>query len=650
MVSNRPRGIVTYTACLILCTLLLGLFGQAAAQTAATASLSAPDPKAFPTIETYLDVRNASGQFVHGLDASSLQIIENGQPAPLTGISELRPGVQLVVALNPGPAFAVHNSQGVSRLQIIEGYLSQWAQSRQGSSLDDLSLLVTGAEIGKSHISDPTEWLNLLTASAAENPDAVPNFDTLVQAVDLAADKVQRPGMGRAVLFITPAPNNQGARAIQNLVERAKQQDITIFVWMVAPAGAPLPEAAKTLQDLTTQTGGAFSTLSGEESPPDIEALIQPLRSIYQVRYTSASSGNGERQVYASLQVDGQVITTTARTYSLDIQPPDPAFINPALEIVRKAPATVDATEKAYEVPVEDLQPGSQDLHILVDFPDGRIRPLAATRLLVDGKVVAENLTAPFDQFKWDLSQYGTSGEHLLKVEATDSLGLTGVSLETAVQVNVNRPAPTVVDAVTRNIPALAGLGVVVIGAVVLLGLVLGGQIQPYAELIRKQRLRRKTKLAKEAKAKEEAAHSRPSWANRLQWPQKRAVPLAYAYLARISDPVHQPTAPPVPITAEEVTLGSDPNQSTLVLNDPSVAPLHARLKRLEDGCFTLADQGSVAGTWINYTPVSPEGMKLEHGDLVHIGRLEFRFNLRKPAYTRKPVVTASNIQKERAL
>ena len=75
------------------------------------------------------------------------------------------------------------------------------------------------------------------------------------------------------------------------------------------------------------------------------------------------------------------------------------------------------------------------------------------------------------------------------------------------------------------------------------------------------------------------------------------------------------------------------------MLNDPSLDPLHARLTRSESGLFRLADNDSVAGTWINYTPVSKEGSQLEHGDLVHFGHIGFRFIIRQPIRVRKPVV-----------
>jgi pSer/pThr/pTyr-binding forkhead associated (FHA) protein len=93
------------------------------------------------------------------------------------------------------------------------------------------------------------------------------------------------------------------------------------------------------------------------------------------------------------------------------------------------------------------------------------------------------------------------------------------------------------------------------------------------------------------------------------------------------------------PITVSELTFGSDTKQAVIALDDPSVEPLHARLWREENGTFYIEDFGSIAGTWVNYGSADENGMPLEHGDLIHIGKIGYRFTLSKPAKVRKPVV-----------
>lgn len=88
------------------------------------------------------------------------------------------------------------------------------------------------------------------------------------------------------------------------------------------------------------------------------------------------------------------------------------------------------------------------------------------------------------------------------------------------------------------------------------------------------------------------------------------------------------------------MTFGSDPRQATCVLDSPTVSALHARLTHTAEGEFILADAGSVAGTWVNYTPASSVGVRLMHGDLIHIGRVTLRFELKTKGETRKITVT----------
>ena len=58
------------------------------------------------------------------------------------------------------------------------------------------------------------------------------------------------------------------------------------------------------------------------------------------------------------------------------------------------------------------------------------------------------------------------------------------------------------------------------------------------------------------------------------------------------------------------------------VLDDPSISPLHARIKQTSEENFVIMDHGSVAGTWVNFEPVASEGTILKHGDIIHIGRI----------------------------
>jgi pSer/pThr/pTyr-binding forkhead associated (FHA) protein len=112
----------------------------------------------------------------------------------------------------------------------------------------------------------------------------------------------------------------------------------------------------------------------------------------------------------------------------------------------------------------------------------------------------------------------------------------------------------------------------------------------------------------------------------------------APARLIYLSEGGHPIPTNAILLNRREITFGSDAAQVTDVLEDPSVNPLHARLV-YSDGAFIISDLQSVAGTWVNYTPVSSLGVQLEHGDVIHIGRVVFRFELSVPPEQKKPRV-----------
>jgi len=124
-------------------------------------------------------------------------------------------------------------------------------------------------------------------------------------------------------------------------------------------------------------------------------------------------------------------------------------------------------------------------------------------------------------------------------------------------------------------------------------------------------------------------------------WMQSKAsrVPEASAYLIRLTNGGEPASVAPIPVLEKDMTFGTDPVQSVRVLDDPSISPLHARIKQTDDGVFMLYDHGSVAGTWVNFEPVMREGHRLAHGDRIHFGQMVYRFDLNQPPAESEPQV-----------
>jgi hypothetical protein len=263
---------ITISCLLLILALLLPVVVNAQ-DGGGKAFITPPTMVVFPYFETYLTVYDSQGKFIQNLKTTDIRMLEDGHSAPVTGVKELRPGVQAVIAINPGPPFAIQNSQAVSRYDFVIESLDKWGGSRIGTTIDDLSLLTTGGA-STSHVSDPAEWGSTLTSSQVDAKIATPSLDTLSRAVDLAADPTPRPGMGRAVLFITPPFEGTLDGSLDNIASQAEQNGVKIFVWMVASPGAFSSVEAERLAELAEGTGGAFFCYYGEEELPDTETYF----------------------------------------------------------------------------------------------------------------------------------------------------------------------------------------------------------------------------------------------------------------------------------------------------------------------------------------------------------------------------------------
>lgn len=616
---------------------------QARAQSSLQVALTGPMVQAFPRIGAYLDVHTTGGAFVHGLPLEAVQVIENGQSLPAAVLRETRPGVQFVAVINPGPSFSIRDSQGTSRYDRVAGVLQDWVRSRLGSTIDDLSLLAAGS-IQVTHTASGPEMLKPLEGYEF-NREENPSLDILDSALDIAGDPPARPGMERAVLLITAPPQGDFSFVRQNITALAVQQKVRIFVWLVASPDVISAPVANELQQLALGTGGQYFAFSGTEELPRLETYLEPLRSIYWLEYDSRINAGGNHQVAVVVDHSGQSATTEAQSFQFDLRPPDPAFISPPAEILRQPPAQAGPAARDGIDPSE-LDPPAYTLQVFIHFPDGHPRPVVQARLYVDGVLAIENTSQPFDLFTWDLSAYAQTGQHSLQVEVVDSLGLTGRSIQVPVQVRVERPQSNPLSSLVVNWPILAGLAAVVGAAILLLFLILGGWIGPHAGRLKRAGRRRPEPAVQAApEIAESASRQLPGWVNRLHWPQRRLSPNAYAFLTRLNEVDDTRTQLPIPITASELTFGRDANLATLMVDDLSVDGLHARMIRSESGDFLLADEGSVAGTWINYVPVPRQGAPLEHGDILHIGRVGFRFSQREPQRVRRPVVIVKEVK-----
>ena len=609
-----------YLALLLCVYLVFAGLTPARAQSQNTASLSlyALQTGAFPLISAGLDVFDSAGNVVTGLKPAEITLLEDNKPLSPTSLHEVKVGVKFALALDPGPTFAYRDANAVTRYAKIVQILKSWASSHSDSLGDDLSLVPTYGTLS-AHMTTTSAFSDALAAYLPNLQSITPSLDTLSKALDTVSDSTSTSGMKRTVLFVTSPTAVDALPTLQNLTERAVGQQVRVNVWIVASTDFFSSSGATALKDLAVQTGGQYILFSGVEPLPGLETYFAPLRSTYKLTYNSGILTSGGHTLAAQATLDGAKVASAALSFSLDIQPPNPMLVAPPEQIVRQAPDAQTTAASAF-------LPNRQLIVIIVEFPDGRTRPLVSTTLFVDNQKVAENTTEPFDHFTWDLSGYTTSGQHTLSVEAVDSLGLSKISLAVPVTVTVVRPQFGLLPFLSRNSPWVALGAILFAGAV--LGVILSGG-----------RLKRRARLADQAATIDPLTQPVEGETGRhMRLPWKRPAKQSDAYLERLKEDGQPMAAPPIPVIAPEMTFGSDPMQVTRILDDPSVSPLHARLQEL-DGEYILSDEKSVAGTWVNDELLAAP-RRLQHGDVVYIGRLSYRFILRKPPERPLPKIT----------
>ncbi len=622
---------------------LLLLSVPADAQTAGSAILTPPETTDFPIIHSYLEVYDGQGRFIHDLQEKDVAIIEDQKSIPVLELDELEAGAQFVVAVNLGPTFAIRDSNGISRYATVQAAVNNWAANHT-APLDDLSLL-TNDSPDKIHLPDAVQFLNSFHAYESDPRSAAPSLDVLVRAINIASDPTPRIGMGRAILLLTPPPNRTGSATLQSIISLARQQRIRIYVWMVSSPELFTFEGATLLVELANQTGGQFFAFSGTENIPNIEDYLTPLRYIYSLSYESKIRNSESHQIIAEINTTGLEIISPPQDFILQVLSPNPMFLSPPLEIFRANRSALSETlsEEA------DYTPKVQPLEILVEFSDGLPRPLVRTTLYVDGEIVDENTAAPFDRFTWDLSDYTSSSAHIIQIEAIDSLGLSGISIENTVQITVQQTPQSVLSTIVQNAPIIAGAAVAVAGGVLVLVLMVKGRIKPKAfgqrrikkNKIGKSQIDKKDPITQPVPLEPTVQRRRISyWVNRFSWPQRSSQSQKpVAYLERLAEIHNNSPKEQIPISIDEITFGKDPKLATTTFNNTAVDDLHARIRVNHQGDITIYDEGSIAGTWVNFLPISSEGVKLAHGDIIHIGPIGLCIKMTDKKQIPRPLV-----------
>jgi pSer/pThr/pTyr-binding forkhead associated (FHA) protein len=572
----------------------------ASAQTRSTARLTQALSGDFPQMSLFVAVDDASGGRAMGLTADQFQVIEDNQPRAPSSVVEEQVPTRQVFVVNTASGLGVRDSRGRTRFDFVRNALLSWWETPQTARYgqDDLSL-VTGDATLVSHSAAAAELASAIDHHTPTFDPPTSGYDLLLQGLDVVSEGASQPGTVQIVIFFTSLPDQGDDAALANVIDRARQMGVLVYPVLIDTPQALGTPQADGLQQLAEQTGGQLTIFDPEQPLAGLGQRLQEQRLQYRLDYTSQANISGAHEVRVQVAYNGQSLATNTAIYTVDLQAPQVTFVQAPTQITR---GSDDET-----MTPESLPPTQQTLKVLVTFPDGHDRPISRSELLVDGQIAVQNTSPPFDTFQWDLTPFRQSADHTLQAQVTDSLGLQAKSVVQPIAIDVQLP-PSGLQAIG---PALGSLLLVLV-------VLVGGVFAAYLLLSYGQR---------RSRAPVQAAPPAPSPGLRrlrrasLHRMDSSATPEAFLV------PVNgQDGGSPIPLVGADISLGRDPSLSAFPLDDPSVSSLHARLIRQAGGSYLLRDQGSVAGTWINYERLTEEGQNLHHGDLVHLGRVAFRF------------------------
>jgi len=590
-------GISHVLILLIALSTFLGIRQSGYAQWDEPLLVQSPDTSLFPTIIVPFKLPISQNELNADLQTSQIMVYEDGTSLIPESLDKVRSGVHFTLVLNPGRQLDLRDADGVSPYEKLRDALVDWSQTRTSFSGDRWSLVSdAGVEISSS--SGRTLWVNALKAYQPNFRMLEPDLSSLETAVELASERVVPFGVDKVLLYITPAPSPAQIEAIEALSRDAQSAGIQVNVWLVDDAYFLTNAQGSALIDLAEETGGNLFNFTGVEDIPDPETYLANLGHYFKLTYQSGIRETGTTPLKIVITTPLGEIRGESSPLYIEMKPPNPILLAP--------PAIIRRTQS--EGAGFELSPTIQSIEIMMEFPDCHPRPLVLSRLYVDGKVVDERDTPPFDALEWDLTSLTDPGEHSIQVEVEDSLGFSAKTIMTPVQVEVILPE-TEEGFTSRQIE------------IFLLGFVLFISLAIFVLwLIRRYWQADRVKSFIHAKLREESS------AGIDLSPMVKEKGRIVAGLSPLENCPGNFEGM-LGLSRSRVYIGRDTKKADLIIDDKSINDAHALLHHDETN-FWLNDLGSICGTWVNYGRISRQPVRIQAGDIIHFGNCGFRFTI----------------------
>jgi len=564
------------------------------AQDALRLHLSEPDTSNFPLVSLHAQVIDETGMRVDSLGVSNFILEEDGSAITSLSLDEETVGSQMIFALNTDVGLRIRDTLGRSRFDRAKAALLSWWSQAAFSQLgvDDLTLL-TSDSVLVQHGDSMAELASALDTTQPTFTEVDTGYELLFRALDYVSALDPGSGKPSSLIFVTTLLRQPRDIPLTNIITRARSTETTIYPILMGETTEDDQPEIEILLSLAEETGGYLLRFQEPAGLQDLADILLSQRQQYLLTYRSSAAESGPHEIRVSIGEEG---TSATSSYVLQIEPAEVTLLN-LPEIIERASDDPGLT-------LEALPPTSTSIEFAVSFPDGYVRPITASRLIVDGETVARSSEPPFNVLDWDLRSVLVTSQHTVQVAVIDSLGLEGISTPDTISFEVQLP-PRGLSAIR---PALGSL-------LLALGVLLAGVLlAAFLVTSRKPGIRT---------SRDDTENLRPMLLRRTALQRELPEQPVEAFLVPLDSSDEY-----IPLIGTDTILGRDPSHAAVPIEDSSVERMHARLIRQADGEYLIRDQGTIAGTWINYEEVPTTGQRLRHGDLVHLGAAGFRFEL----------------------
>lgn len=618
--NNQHRGRITAPGSLFFYLLVFGLFWisffpfslapvSVQAQSENGLLVQAPDTSAFPMLSVTFKIPELLHVPAGEINSAQLRVWEGGLEVGVQSVTKQYQGVHFTLAINGGYDMDLRDVNGISNFDKLRSVLRDWVAARTFSAGDAWSLVVNEGE-GIRNATTAGRWLDALNAYRPEFRKISPDLESLATAIQLAEARVVPIGVDKAVLYITPPAAVDHLERFENLTDAARRAGIKVFVWMV---GDPLflsNDQGRVLMALAAETGGDFYVFLGDETIPNPGNYLSNLGFTHELTYLSEISQTGTYPLKVRLTLnDGRFHEGESAPFYLDVCPPQAILVAPPVEVLRSLEDENTLTTGALrqDISADTHFPDQIRVNILITFPDEHPRPIVASRLYVNGSIVAINDSPPYEVLMWDLSEIKESGTQIIQVEVTDSLGLSSLTREFPVSLKVEQPEQEE-QLVGPRIGLL--LGGIILGSGVIMVLVWG------VVRLRKMRVLQSLKELLKKQPRPDGDTLKEDMPERV-----------FATLVRLGVLDKGWEKRSFRVNRRSLVLGIAEGEITEIKEPFHGDVLRARLS-LKAGSFWLQDYGADVGIYVNYRPIGSSIVKIKPGDVIHFGNFGFRFTM----------------------